>query len=512
MKKHIAIYKGISEEPNELKHHLKQMSVYNPEYVTLDDLDCLLNAVIELNRIAKVLFVINSSAEYIGFKEHFKRLEDFIQQRAPDSMILQEEKELIEELLERLRSVGTNLDNENTDEPGGTIDDLKEGLYFYLRQKNVEQADWIVRNFEQIDGDILRSKNQEEDRCYHFACLSDRDMNKKTDDLLPWPLTDRFIMKAYTPIEQRFHVYYAALSEYANFLKYALFYGLYFNKRKVRLSYVRDYNKDYIVQPYFLLSMMGIKPRPYNGFSFVFYDNMSNSYEHAAEPGVQYSTNVTPNIRIKHEHLIAFSLCPYLFFIAYTFKGIMIHNSLFIFGHYFVNLLIDLVWEKRLSGRPVDIELSRLNGYIDNEQILLSQYFPFWKKANDFADLKRQAYNFIKNQLIYNNRIFRSYDNKYMEIRLKFKKAKYIYEVDDENYLEHPYDSCNCYYKTREEKGKLIRHISLISIPKNASEIKENIKSYLEFDNNKNYEHPGQWCVFCNQKGKTCLKPFQVDL
>ena len=141
---------------------------------------------------------------------------------------------------------------------------LKEGLYYYLKQKNDEDqgVDWIVKNYEQIDGDILQSKRQferEQHKVYHFACVSDRDMNMTVNDQLPWPLTDEFIRAAYSPIDLQFQVYYTALGERSNFLRYALFYGLCYNRCDARLSYVKQYG-DETTEPYALLTILGLKP------------------------------------------------------------------------------------------------------------------------------------------------------------------------------------------------------------------------------------------------------------
>lgn len=89
--------------------------------------------------------------------------------------------------------------------------------------------DWIVKNFEQIDGDILQSRGQfEQDagcgrpirKTYHFACLSDRDMNRRVNDLLPWPLTEDYLREAYSPVDLPYQVYYTALCERGGFLRY----------------------------------------------------------------------------------------------------------------------------------------------------------------------------------------------------------------------------------------------------------------------------------------------------
>ena len=92
---------------------------------------------------------------------------------------------------------------------------------------------------------------------YHFACVSDRDMNQSVNDLLPWPLSDRFIETAYTPIDLQFQVYYAALCERSAFLRYCLFYGLYYNQCDSCISYVRQYG-DECTEEYNLLRLLGV--------------------------------------------------------------------------------------------------------------------------------------------------------------------------------------------------------------------------------------------------------------
>lgn len=151
----------------------------------------------------------------------------------------EEERALIAALQARLESIQP----EKT-AFSGSFKDLQEGLHYYLKQKEDEESvDWIVKNFEQIDGDILNSKPQFEKgipKVYHFACLSDRDMNQGMSDLLPWPLTESFIQAAYDPIDLQFQVYWTALDERSSFLRYSLFYGLFFNRCDVRISYVKQ--------------------------------------------------------------------------------------------------------------------------------------------------------------------------------------------------------------------------------------------------------------------------------
>ena len=119
-----------------------------------------------------------------NFRRFYKRIRAFIISRIGDINELDEEMHtVIERLLTRL---------EESDLPeNGTFNSLKHTMSYYLNQdENIARgAHWIVRNFDQIDGDILRSATQDPDKvCYHFCCLSDKDICSGRDERLPWPL------------------------------------------------------------------------------------------------------------------------------------------------------------------------------------------------------------------------------------------------------------------------------------------------------------------------------------
>lgn len=218
---------------------LKRLGIYNAVKAKKKDILNLAKAIDEINAIAQELFSQGpSKKDYVNFGQHFTKLESFLKRR---ELIYanEEERALIAALQARLESI-----QPEKSAFSGSFKDLQEGLHYYLKQKEDEESvDWIVKNFEQIDGDILNSKPQFEKgipKVYHFACLSDRDMNQGMSDLLPWPLTESFIQAAYDPIDLQFQVYWTALDERSSFLRYSLFYGLFFNRCDVRISYVKQ--------------------------------------------------------------------------------------------------------------------------------------------------------------------------------------------------------------------------------------------------------------------------------
>lgn len=255
--KFLSNYRKINSATGE-NSSLRALSVYNKYKVPEKDILALINAIEEINEIARYLFDQKSDRkDYIDFGSHFQNLEEFLKQREL-SLATSKERELINALQLRLSQI-----RPDKSEFSGTFRDLREGLYYYLKQKETEEpaVDWIVKNFEQIDGDILQSKHQfeqEQSKTYHFGCVSDRDMNMTVNDQLPWPLTNEFIRVAYAPVDLQFQVYYTALGERSNFLRYALFYGLCFNRCDVRLSYVKQYGEEE-TEPYALLSILGFK-------------------------------------------------------------------------------------------------------------------------------------------------------------------------------------------------------------------------------------------------------------
>ena len=87
---------------------------------------------------------------------------------------------------------------------------LKQTLSYYLSQDDylVRGANWIVRGFEQIDGDILRSSHQDPAKtCYHFCCLSDKDICAVNDERLPWPLDVSFFEYSYEPLSSNYQIF-----------------------------------------------------------------------------------------------------------------------------------------------------------------------------------------------------------------------------------------------------------------------------------------------------------------
>ncbi len=485
-------YKNIQTMINELGGQLRKIAFYQQRMVSFEDIESLEEAVKQLNELAKDLFTHKGDGT-LSFIQHFTRLEQFISNRM---LVLVEEQEkiLVESLLERFKQVSLNTTL------SGTMNDLKTGLHYYLKQKELQRPDWIVRNFVQIEGDILLSKRRakderKEETVYHFGFLSDRILNRSIDEILPWPLTDYFIRKAYSPEELIFQLYYTSISEYSKFLRYAFFYGLFYNKCKVRLSYV-VHVEETDEQPYFPLRMLGIQPDRYIDNEVMDKNDIliSRSYS------VQDPTNA--NYVADRNDRIDFFLCPYKYYLDMVCRGDIVIDNSFLLKRYYCNMLIHAVWKVVASKPRMLIPANRIREIIKKTNEHYRKYFPFWRRTNDFFDMEKETENYIEHNL-WDRYYFKKLDNNHMSIRFLFGKAIFASDAG----RSHPYAAFDV--KTRNRSGLKEYPLHAITSTSELS-LLEAMKNYM-IDNPDNHAVAGEWCNSCSHQ-RLCMKPYQVEL
>lgn len=483
-------YRQVTEsKQGSIAFPLKAMNIYNSYKVTKIEIDNLFDAVQEINRIAKGLFSDVDVEERFQFKKHFERLTEFVRTRQ-NELANEEEKKLINQLLQKLDLIQT-MSNEGQ----GTFDDLRNGLYYFLKQKDKPVSDWFVKNFEQIDGDVLNSKSQNavgKKKVYHFACVSDRDMNCKIDELLPWPLSELFIEKAYNPKELPFQVYYAALGERGNFLRYALFYGLYFNQCDTKISFVKRYGED-TTDYYEMLRIIGLKKE----------DGTSGGEIDECNMFTITRAKKVVSIPYQREQMAAMFLCPYKYLLDYVLNPQPIYSGSFLFQKYFENIMIENTW-KTLEGKPQEVAKEKLVQFINQEAQKLKGYFSFLRDT-EILDLQRRVENYITAKVFVDGqRNVRKYEATHMQLRKTFGDAWFKEDLQDSP-PPHPYEPFE--KLTGKEEGKKV--YSTHSVPN--AENKQLLQCTLDYINNQddNLERVGEWCTFCPNKG-ICLEPFSV--
>jgi len=479
---------------------LKSLSIYNRYRVTIKDIEMLINAINEINEIATYLFSIdNSHEEFINFGKHFQNLGEFLKQREL-SLATEEERTLIGALQLRLNTIQPNRSTFS-----GTFRDLQEGLHYYLKQKDDDNGvDWIVKNFEQIDGDILQTEHQlkrGEKKTYHFACLSDKDLNCHVDDLLPWPLSDTFIRHAYSPIDLQFQVYYSALGERSSFLRYALFYGLFFNHCDATLSYVKQYG-DEITEPYALLSILGLSAdsiplkKAVNNTPFT----------------LSIKQDTISNVNEKEPQLMDMFLCPYRYLLDYVMEDAPIVHGNFLYQKFYENILIEAVW-KNIQRQHKSTAKNNLDDIINRESSNINACFSFWKNS-EIYDLRRRVRNYIMHFIIDDSKsgsTVKRFDTRHMEIRKLYGNALYdidITEIEPKN----PYTEFEALADQKYPKKTYSLHkLDSITEPSKKAYLTKyytEIKQYLNQVTSKDKTAiSSDWCMYCTHKGN-CMEPF----
>lgn len=473
---------------------LRRLGIYNAVKAKKKDILNLAKAIDELNAIAQELFSLGpSKKDYINFGQHFTKLESFLKRR---ELIYanEEERALIAALQARLESI-----QPGKSEFSGSFKDLQEGLHYYLKQKEDEESvDWIVKNFEQIDGDILNSKPQFEKgipKVYHFACLSDRDMNQGMSELLPWPLTESFIQAAYDPIDLQFQVYWTALDERSSFLRYSLFYGLFFNRCDVRISYVKQYD-DEVTEPYALLPILGLRPE------HVAVDN--------SKRGADYTISIPPKhtkaVKSDWIPMMDMFLCPYRYLLEYVVQKEPVIQGDFLTQKFFDSLLVEAVWN-RIQDHPSPVVLKYLNRTVDSECKKYAPFFSFWTNSELF-DLKRRATNFLRNQVVGRKPIVEKINlnsQNFMQARYEFGKAKFVVQIADSEPV-NPYPHFEK-LSDRQFPQKAYSY-SRIAKEQKSTDLLDEMKAYLnQTSAQENIAIPSDWCTYCPQKG-VCVEAF----
>ncbi len=448
--------KTLKEVINKLTKLIKLLSSSSPEKkkvgyfnVKINDLNELVCGLKDLERIICSFFIdFHSGTD--NFKKFYDRIKKFITSKVDDTKDFDDDMvAVMRELLDKL---------EHSDIPNtGSFITLKQTLSYYLSQDESlnSGAKWIVRGFEQIDGDVL--KKMDDDKIFHFCCLSDKDICASRDERLPWPLDLSFFEYIQIPLDWKYQMFLKAKSEYHNFNRYALLYGLEFSRVNCKLSYVKTDN-DKENDLYHIISMLGIKVKKYN------------SYEVSGfSPHLIYPKNIELDLdnyvgKLSQIEKLKISMCPYKFGSECVVNDHTIFRDRFLIHNYMRILIKNKV-------------LYELQGQTYNPSIIRDKIMNVY----DDLDSKFRICNQLeKAQLLAqcNNDVSSSYN-------IKNNKFKVLSVYDKEK-------------MAKEEDFLLFNVDKDIDILKN-----EDIKSI--FENMSFYYKRGRYCKFCASKD-VCLE------
>ena len=446
----------------EYAEQLNRLAYYN---VDLESIDELIEALETLNKITK-LFYEDFENENNNFKHFYEKIKDFVEtQILPTADAETEFQDILLRLLARLEEV-------EKIETTSTFDCLKDTMAYYLKQESQkgESANWIVRDFQQIDGDVLKSSTQEADIIYHYACVSDADMNVKREDQFPWPLTIEFFEKAYEPLDWKYQVYVKSRKEYKHFKRYALVYGLEFNRCNFKLSYIKN-DDDKQNELYYILKLLGVKTER----------NIHNTA--SKKQNLDLTVNLGVN-RSKFVDLDGFRrrICGYRFALESLIEGGTIYQDRFLQSKYMEIMLANIV-RRKLEGQIATEAI--MNEALDDATSRLSRYFRFLNES-EMTDIKTNTKNAIIHQALKDGKIkqFPKLDD--TDTDMMRKKEEFIYlHLENEN-----------------QENVLLGKFNDLTVAEKKKFLPENLKE-------ANYSKEANiWCQWCAVREK-CLESYK---
>ena len=405
--------KSVKKNMKYISDSAEQEYVSHISYYTVskDEIEKMNQALEDLEDIAAEFYEDFESRAH-NFREFYRRLKSYLQ-----TDIL-EDRELSEEFEDILRRVLMRLNEVEHIDASASFECLKSTMAIYLLQetKPGRNANWIVRNFEQIDGDILRSGHENPNIIYHFACLEDEDIGAVKKAEFPWPLDDDFFEVAQNPVDWKYQVYVKCCNEYKNFKRYALIYGLEYNRARFKLSYVkRDGDRER--EPYYLLKILGIKKKKYSNFKIS--RKVGDTSEIKINNGFAGTFNSYDYYRYR--------ICKYRFLTETLIESNTVYKDNFLLLKYMEVMLENAVKED-MQGKPISetIVIQKLDDVYED----LKKYFPLAQNVNR-VDVINNIRNRMVNSKAKKFSVLSAEERRYMMIRelfihMKLENAKNV--------------------------------------------------------------------------------------
>lgn len=386
--------KGITKKLKKLKNRIEEINEDEKEKqefkrveyfdVTEGEIDTLINALNELNGITRY-FYDDFNDQRNDFKSFYKKIGEVLVSHVLDVQEIDSEfKEIVQRVLKRLDEVK---DVEAT----ASFDCLRETMQLYLQQIPSEGrgANWIVRNFEQIDGDVLRKNKDHHRKVYHFACLSDHDMSITRKDEFSWPLDINFFEVAQAPVDWKYQVFVTSRLEYKNFRRYALVYGLAYSKCSIKLSYIKN-EGDGESELYYLFRILNAKVSQYEPDVVELHQKKSDYIQ---------IENFKMG-RFDQYDLMRYRLCKYRFLMESVIEEKSVYKDEFLLRKY-LTIVLEHRARRHFEGKVFvkNIVFDYLNDQMDE----LKDKFVFINYA-DSIDIVRNALAYLEKYVLYNGK------------------------------------------------------------------------------------------------------------
>lgn len=333
-----------------------------------------------------------------------------------------------------------------------------------------ESANWIVRDFQQIDGDILKSSTQDPDIIYHFACVSDSDMNVKREDQFPWPLTIEFFERAYEPLDWKYQVYVKSRKEFKHFKRYALIYGLEFNRCKFKLSFIKN-DDDKENELYYILKLLGVKTEK----------NIHDTTEVHEKQNITFDLGKNTNNFVDLDGFRR-RICGYRFALESLIENGTKYQDRFLQTKYLEIILANNV-RRKLEGQIATEAI--MNEALDDSAERWRRYFRFLNES-EITDIKSNAKNAIIHQALQDGKIKQFPKVTDIDSEMMRKKEEFIYlHLENEN-----------------QENVLLGKFNDLTMAEKKQFLPDNLKN-ASYDKEANI-----WCQWCAVREK-CLENYK---
>lgn len=442
--------------------YISHISYYSVSKSEIKELEQALN---DLEELAS-FFYEDFEKRPNNFKAFYKKLKQYLREEILD------ERDLGDEFTDIINRVLTRLDEIEDIDASASFECLKSTMSLYLVQetKPGKSANWIVKNYEQIDGDVLRTAKDNKTQIMHFACLTDEDIDAVKTREFSWPLNADFFEVAQNPVDWKYQVFVKARKEYKNFKRYALIYGLEFNKGKYKLSYVKR-DGDLEREPYYLLKILGVdKKRNIDRI-------ISRKLEDVSKIQFKNSSLGTYSLYDYYRYKI----CKKRFLFETLTEGNTIYKDEFLLAKY-LEIWVENEIKESMQGLPGSelLLVEKINEKYDE----LKKYFPFAMNVN-----RIDIVNNVKNRL--------ESVKKYPFLSEKDRKFMMIRELFIYKQLKNP-----------KKFNKDVLKDKFIDTPPNKIE-EELSKDKLIEDNFRS--STDVWCQYCSNR-EICIAYYaQVD-
>lgn len=431
--------------------YISHISYYSVSKSEIKELEQALN---DLEELAS-FFYEDFEKRPNNFKAFYKKLKQYLREEILD------ERDLGDEFTDIINRVLTRLDEIEDIDASASFECLKSTMSLYLVQetKPGKSANWIVKNYEQIDGDVLRTAKDNKTQIMHFACLTDEDIDAVKTREFSWPLNADFFEVAQNPVDWKYQVFVKARKEYKNFKRYALIYGLEFNKGKYKLSYVKR-DGDLEREPYYLLKILGVdKKRNIDRI-------ISRKLEDVSKIQFKNSSLGTYSLYDYYRYKI----CKKRFLFETLTEGNTIYKDEFLLAKY-LEIWVENEIKESMQGLPGSelLLVEKINEKYDE----LKKYFPFAMNVN-----RIDIVNNVKNRL--------ESVKKYPFLSEKDRKFMMIRELFIYKQLKNP-----------KKFNKDVLKDKFIDIPPNKIE-EELSKDKLIEDNFRS--STDVWCQYCSNR------------